>query len=417
VPEAKVEQSSKRPAKASPPTKAPAPAKAAAEPKATPPAKVPAPAKTAAQVKAAPQPKATPPIRPRPRAKPAPAQPAPAQPAPAPARSTEPAHATGRRRIVVTGATGFVGRAVVRVLCALGDEVVVPARDRTQTSDLADMGATVVEDDLSDVDRLTETLRDADAVIHSAGSYRVGIRKSERGAMWDANIGTTTRLLDAAEAARTPRIVYVSTVGIFGNTRGQIVDETYRRDLRDGFLSWYDQTKYGAHEVAEQRARAGAPIVTVLPSQVYGPGDRSTIGEFIRRAHDGTLRLRILDDVGLGFVHVGDLAAGVVAALDRGTLGTQYVLSGPQLTLADVLAVAARLGGRSMRAMRVPTSLLRLMAPVGGLLGQPGLGEMIASSAGVTFWASSAKASSELGFSPRSIEDGLRDAFEVGELV
>src|SRR4030095_7318079 len=119
------------------------------------------------------------------------------------------------------------------------------------------------EDALSAVGRLSEALEGADAVVHAAGSYRVGIRKSERGAMWDANVGTTTRVLDAAEAAGTKRIVYVSTLKAFGNTRGKVFAETYRRDLSEGFLSWYDETKYGAHEVAEQRIAAGAPIVIV----------------------------------------------------------------------------------------------------------------------------------------------------------
>ena len=105
--------------------------------------------------------------------------------------------------------------------------------------------------------------------------------------MWDANVGTTTRVLDAAEAAATPRIVYVSTVNVFGNTRGSVVDETYRRDLADGLPVWYDETKYGAHEVAEQRIAAGAPIVIVLPSQVYGPGDHS---ELRRAAQPGQRR-------------------------------------------------------------------------------------------------------------------------------
>jgi nucleoside-diphosphate-sugar epimerase len=162
---------------------------------------------------------------------------------------------------------------VVRVLRTRGDEVIAAVRDARKAEDLVDMGVTVVEDDLSDVAVLTEQLRDVDAVIHSAGSYRVGIGREERGAMWDANIGTTTRVLDAAEAARTPRIVYVSTVGVFGNTHGRVVDEAYRRNIREGFLSWYDETKFGAHEVAAQRSRAGAPIVIVQPSQVYGPGD------------------------------------------------------------------------------------------------------------------------------------------------
>jgi dihydroflavonol-4-reductase len=257
-------------------------------------------------------------------------------------------------------------------------------------------------------------LRDADAVIHAAGSYRVGIRKTERGAMWDANVGTTTRILDAAEAAGTKRIVYVSTVNIFGNTHGRIVDESYRRDPRDGFLSWYDETKLGAHEVAEQRAKAGAPIIFVLPSQVYGPGDHTAIGDQLRLAHAGRLRYQALTDVGLGYVHVDDLATGIVSALDRGTPGEQYVLTGPRTTLGDTIAIAARLGGHKPPALRLPTGLLRAVRPLGGLIGQPNLGEVIAAAAGVTYWATADKAIADLGFAPRGIEEGFTDTFAAG---
>lgn len=269
----------------------------------------------------------------------------------------------------------------------------------------------LVADDLSDVDEITEQIRGADAVIHAAGSYRIGIRRQERGAMWDANVGTTTRVLDAAEAARVPRIIYVSTVNVFGNTRGRVVDETYRRDLAEGFLSWYDETKYGAHEVAEQRIAAGAPVVIVMPSQVYGPGDNTAVGEQMRLANGGRLRYRAADDVGLGFVHVDDLAAGIVAALDRGGVGQSYVLSGPVTTLHDAVELAARIGGRTAPRLRIPSSLLRAMAPMARLIGQPNLREVVSASAGVTYWATAAKAMSELGFAPREIEQGLRDTF------
>lgn len=319
-----------------------------------------------------------------------------------------------RRRIVVTGGAGFVGRAVVRLLHERGDQVVALVRDPGRApaiTDLAAEGMVVVEDDLSDVARLTEHLDGADAAIHLAGRYRVGIRKVERGAMWDANVGTTTRLLDAAEAAGTPRIVYTSTVNIFGNTHGRVVDEAFRRDLGDGFLSWYDETKYGAHEVAEQRLAAGAPTVIVLPSQVYGPGDHSAVGEQLRLAFEGRLRYRALDDVGLGFVHVDDLAAGIVAALDRGRVGEAYVLSGPTLRLRQLLEMAAAAGGRRAPAIRVPTGLLEVLSPLGPLIGQPNLREVVAASAGVTYWASAAKAERELGFRARDAETGLRDTF------
>ncbi len=275
------------------------------------------------------------------------------------------------------------------------------------------MGVTVIEDDLSDVDRMTETMKDVDAAIHAAGSYRVGITRQQRGGMWDANIGTTTRFLDAAETAQVPRIVYVSTVGIFGNTKGQVADEAYRRNIRDGFVSWYDETKFGAHEVVLQRTRTGAPIVSVLPSQVYGPGDPSSVGEQLALAHVGKLPYRALDGVGLGFVHVDDLAAGIVAALDRGALGRAYVLSGPRHTLREAMAIAARLGGKRLPRLAIPNALLRVLAPAGRLVGQANMREVVDAGAGVTYWASNDRAAQELDWHPRELEEGLKDTFEA----
>ena len=314
-------------------------------------------------------------------------------------------------RVVVTGGSGLVGGAIVRALRERGDDVVALVRDPRRVAALAELGVQLVEDDLSDVDHLTEAFRGADAVVHSAGSYRIGIRRSERGAMWDANVGTTTRMLDAAEAAGTPRFVYVSTGNVYGNTHGRTVDEGYRRDLADGFLSWYDETKYGAHEVAEQRIAGGAPIVIVLPSQVYGPGDRSGFGEQLRLAHEGRLRYRALEDVGVGLVHTDDLAAGMVAALDRGRAGESYNLAGPETTLGEAIALVARIGGRQPPMIRIPTAVLRVSAPLGGLIGQPNLGELITASDGVTYWLSAEKATAELGFAARDIETGFRDTF------
>jgi dihydroflavonol-4-reductase len=333
---------------------------------------------------------------------------------PAPATPAERRAQPGSQRIVVTGGAGLVGRAVVRVLRERGDTVVALVRDPRRAEHLAELGAELVADDLSDITGLTEVLRGADGVIHAAGSYRIGIPRSERGAMWDANVGTTTRVLDAAEAAGTPRIVYVSTGNVYGNTRGVTVDETYRRNLDEGFLSWYDETKYGAHEVAEQRIAGGAPVVIVLPSQVYGPGDRTGFGEQLQLAHAGKLSYRALVDVRIGLVHADDLAQGIVAALDRGRIGERYNLSGPAVSLGEAEAIAARLGGQRLPWLLLPDGLLRALAPLGPLFGQPNLRELVAASSGVTYLFSSAKAEAELGFATRDVETGLRDTFGVG---
>jgi dihydroflavonol-4-reductase len=311
-------------------------------------------------------------------------------------------------RVVVTGGAGLVGRAVVRLLCERGDTVVALVHDVRR------VGAELVEDDLSDVGRLSELLRDADALIHAAGSYRIGIPVSERAAMWDANVGTTTRIFDAVEAAGTPRAVYVSTGNVYGNTHGVIVDETYRRNLDEGFLSWYDETKYRAHEVAEQRIARGAPIVTVFPSQVYGPGDRTGFGAQLRLAHAGKLPYRALTGVRIGLVHADDPARGIAAALDRGRIGERYNLSGPVASLGEAEAIAAKLGGHRLPWLRLPDGLLRAMAPLGRLVGQPNLREVVAASFGVTYLFSPAKAEAELGFTTRDVETGFRDTFGVG---
>ena len=333
-----------------------------------------------------------------------------------PARDAAPAPAVPPKpkRIVVTGGAGLVGRAVVNVLRERGDTVVALVRDPRRAEHLAELGAELVDNDLSDIAGLTEVLRGADGLIHAAGSYRIGIPRSEHGAMWDANVGTTTRVLDAAEAAGTPRTVYVSTGNVYGNTRGVTVDETYRRNLDEGFLSWYDETKYGAHEVAEQRIKDGAPIVIVLPSQVYGPGDRSDFGAQIRLAHDGKLPYRALIDVRIGLVHADDLAQGIVAALDRGRIGERYNLSGPATSLGEAEAIAAQLGGRRLPWLHIPDGLLGAMAPLGPMLGRPNLREVVSASSGVTYLFSSAKAMAGLGFTTRDLETGLRETFAVG---
>jgi len=316
-------------------------------------------------------------------------------------------------RVFVTGGAGFIGRRVVARLIERRDSVVCPVRDPARAAALAAAGAELVQSDLSHATALAAQMRGCDGAIHLAGSYRIGIRPDERPAMRDANVGATERFLEAAEAAGLGRVVYVSTVNVFGNSRGTVVEESYRRDPTRGFLSWYDETKFRAHEAAERRAAAGAPVIIVMPSQVYGPGDHSGVGEQMRLASQGQLRYRALDDVGLGMVHVDDLAGGIVAALDRGGVGESFVLSGPRTTLHEAVALSARLAGRRLPALRIPTTMLRLMAPLGGLIGQPNLREVISASAGVTYWASSAKAERELGFRARDLETGLRDTFAV----
>jgi nucleoside-diphosphate-sugar epimerase len=326
-------------------------------------------------------------------------------------------------RVFVTGGGGFIGRSVVRLLTGRRDTVVAVVRDPARSAALAAMGATLVVGDLSTIDQLRSGMTGADAVIHLAGIYRIGIRQKDRPAMLDANVGATQRVLDAAVAAGVPRIVYVSTVNTFGNTDGLVVDEAYRRDIARGFISYYDETKFRAHEAAEARIARGAPLVIVQPGVVYGPMDHSVLGTQMEQAFRGRLPYRVVDNTGVTPIHVDDIAAGIVAALDRGRVGESYVLAGPPMRQAEALEIAARLGGRRLPRLRVPSRLLRVLTPLASQLpaswaerlGLPAnLAEALAAGDGVTYWASSAKAERELGFRVRDLETGFRDAFGGG---
>lgn len=313
----------------------------------------------------------------------------------------------------MTGATGFIGGHVVRRLRARGDDVVALVRSPAKAGDLRDLGVELVQGDLDDGGALRQGLEGADACFHIAAVYKVGVPASERQALIDANVGGTERVLDAAIDAGVRRILYVSTCNVFGNTHGQVVDESYHRDEAEGFLSAYDESKYRAHLVAEERIARGAPIVMVMPAGVYGPDDHSELGNMIEQTRRGRMIAIPFPDTGIGYVHVDDVADGILLAFEKGRDGESYVLSGTLGTVRDLVQKTAELSGRRKPRLGMPTVAMKLVAPLGPVVGPllgypPNVKELITVSDGVTMWATDAKAQEELGFKPRSLDEGLR---------
>jgi nucleoside-diphosphate-sugar epimerase len=316
-------------------------------------------------------------------------------------------------RVFLTGGTGFIGRRVADRLRARGDQVVGMARGVAGAAWLREHGCEVWDGDLGSKEALAAAMARCDVAFHLAGVYAVGIPARERPAMFQANVRGTERVLDAAISAGVGRIVYVSTVNVFGNTRGVVVDETYRRPPGE-FFSYYDETKYRAHVAAEERIAAGAPIVVAMPGGVYGPGDHSQVGTIVDQTRTGTLRMRVFPDMGMNLGYVDDIAAGIVLVGDRGRLGDSYVVGGEISRLGQVVDVVARLAGRRAPRFTMPTPLMRLAIPFGSLIGRvmgypPNLRELISAADGVTYWATDAKARNELGYTSRALEEGLRD--------
>jgi dihydroflavonol-4-reductase len=320
-------------------------------------------------------------------------------------------------RVFLTGSTGFIGSKLAVALRERGDAVVALVRSPAKAGALIDLGCEIVAGELSDIE--PSMLEGCDALVHSAAVYHVGVSASQAEAMRDANVGGTEQTLDAAISAGVGRIVYVSTVNTFGDTKGAVVDESYVRPA-DSFVSAYDETKWLAHQAAKRRIDAGGPIMIAMPGLVYGPGDTSQMGQQIRSAMAGKLPYVGFPTLGVNAVHVDDVVQGILLMLDRGAIGAEYVLGGQLTRARELIGAAARAAGKRAPRFTMPTWVIRLSAPlgrtgVGSSLGIPAnVRELISASDGVTYWATDAKARTDLEYSPRSLATGMAETSRDG---
>ena len=323
-------------------------------------------------------------------------------------------------KVFVTGGTGFIGGEVVRQLRARGDDVACLVRTPEKAAKLTELGCELIGGDLSDVEALRKGMEGCDALVHAAAMYEVGIPAKQHPAMYEANVKGSECVLRAAQEAKVGKIVYVSTVGTFGNTHGEVVDESYRHPGK-GFTSYYEETKLEGQRIAERMiAEEGLPCVIVQPGGVYGPGDESQVADLLKEFFAGRLVLLPFPDLGICLSHVEDIAGGVLLALDKGKAGETYVISGPAATMREAIETIAKVSGRKAPKRNMPTALMKALTPIGPLVGKmigqpPNMRELISTADGVTFWASYDKAGRELGYAPRGMEEGIRQTLEADE--
>ncbi|HYT78213.1 MAG TPA: NAD-dependent epimerase/dehydratase family protein [Actinomycetota bacterium] len=315
-------------------------------------------------------------------------------------------------RAFITGATGFIGGHLARRLRERGDEVVALVRSPDKAEPLRGLGCELVRGDLGDETAIRTGVEGCDSAFHSAAMYKVGIPTSQRPEMWEANVRGTERVLGAAVEAGVQRVVYMSTVNAFGNTRAQVVDETHDRP-GDEFLSYYDETKFRAHQIAQDLTEKGAPILIAQPGGVYGPGDTSDLANLIDQVRTGRLKFKVFPTTGFNFVHVDDAAEGILLVHDKGRIGEAYVLGGQLTTMGEVVEKIAHLSGRRPPRFTMPPALIRASIPLAPMVTRmmrlpPNLRELIMAADGVTYWASDAEARRELGYAPRDLDTGLR---------
>ena len=316
---------------------------------------------------------------------------------------------------LVTGATGFVGAAVVRRLLARGETVRVLTRPASDRSNIDDLPVEIALGDLLAPDSLPAALSGCRSLYHVAADYRLWAPKPE--AMYQANVEGSRNLIRHAMAAGVERIVYTSSVAVLGRTAdGRSADEETPVTI-DDMIGHYKRSKFLAEEAVRSLiADEDAPVIIVNPSTPIGPRDikPTPTGRMIVEAAAG--RMPAYVDTGLNIVHVDDVAEGHLLAHDRGRIGERYVLGGQDMTLAEILRAIAEIVGRPPPKVRLPHNLILPIAVLAESWARLfKTGEPFVTIDGIRMakkrmFFSSAKAKAALGYSHRPPQDALRDA-------
>ena len=310
---------------------------------------------------------------------------------------------------LVTGATGFLGWHVARLLAERGWPVRAFVRDPTR---LRELEVEAVAGDLRDPSSLDRAATGCSAVFHIAADYRLWSPNPSE--MYESNEGGTRNVIEAARKAGCDRVVYTSTVGCIGFIEGGEGDETTPVGIGD-MAGHYKRSKFLAEQVALKAAGAGFPVVIVNPTAPVGDHDfkptptGKTIIDFLKRDMPAYL------DTGLNLVNARDVAEGHLLALERGKVGERYILGCQNLTLKEIFMRLEQLSGIPAPTMRIPYGVAYAAGMVttawAGLTGkEPRAPIEAVKMARKKMFVSHAKAERELGFHPGPVETALAQA-------
>jgi dihydroflavonol-4-reductase len=312
---------------------------------------------------------------------------------------------------LVTGASGFLGWHVARVLIERGHRVRALCR---ASSEIRELDVERFTGDLRDPESLTRAAAGCELVFHVAADYRLWSRHPEE--LYRSNVDGTRNLLDAAAHAGVERIVYTSTVGCIGMPQNSLGDEDTPVSITD-MAGHYKRSKWLAEQVALEKAHAGLPVVIVNPTAPVGDHDwkptptGKIILDFLRD------KLPAFVDTGLNLVDACDTAVGHLLAAEYGRTGERYILGSENLTLQQILERLALIANKPAPATKVPYALAYAAGVITTAWANVTGREPMAPLEGVRMarkkmFVTHAKAARDLGFSPAPAEAALRRAVD-----
>jgi len=319
-------------------------------------------------------------------------------------------------RIFLTGATGFVGHHVARVLAAKGAELRLLVRKCSSLSNLEGIAGETHVGDLAQPESLRSALSGCDAVVHVAADYRLWTR--DPAAMYRANVEGTRGLLRLASEVGVARFVYTSSVATMHfRADGQVIDEETPVSLRD-MVGHYKRSKFMAEEQAIAAAQRGQEVIILNPTTPIGPNDAKPTPtgrifvDFLNR------RFPAYMDTGLNLVDVAEVARTHADALTRGTPGRRYILGGENLSLKQILDRMSSVSGIAAPRLKIPFAVAAVYAffeesITGRILGrEPRASLDEIRMARKKMYASSARAERELGFRVVGVDAAMRAAVD-----
>ena len=320
-------------------------------------------------------------------------------------------------KILITGASGFIGSAVLRQLLQAGHDMRVLLRVDSDLRNLTGLDIETVTGDLTMPSSLDRALEGCEALFHVAADYRLWVPDPEN--MYKTNVHGTRNIMLSAAKAGVKRIVYTSSVATLGLTRnGSPADETTPAVLTD-MIGHYKRSKFLAEaEVRRLVIEKNLPAVIVNPSTPIGPRDikPTPTGQMIVQAASG--RMPAYVDTGLNLVHVDDVARGHLLAFELGVPGQRYILGSCNMTLKEILIELAEITGNQKPRFRIPHNLILPIAYIaeawarlfGG--GQPFVTVDGVRLAKKYMFFSTARAKRELGFKTIPVRQALYDAID-----
>ena len=324
-------------------------------------------------------------------------------------------------RAFVTGATGFLGSHVARVLAEQGAELRLLVRPTSDLRNIKDLNADRVVGDLRDSASIEKALSGCEVVFHVAADYRLWVRGRDSGEMYRSNVEGTRGLIEAARKQGVRRVVYTSSVATMGFTsttnKGSVADEESPVSLAE-MIGHYKRSKFMAEQAAVEAARSGVDVVIVNPTTPIGERDIKPtptgriVLDFLKRKFPAYV------ETGLNLVDATECARGHVQALEKGRSGERYILGGENLTLKQILDRLAAITGLKSPTVKLPYFFALAAGVVdetvtGRLLGREPRATIDAVRMGrKMMFVSSAKAERELGWRTVPVDGALRRSVE-----